>query len=129
VHEFAHVWDNNFDEQLSKGLEIYTGGITDPYTHKEILRFCDEFRTKPGCNNAGYFYGNIPSKGSEINFTRREDFAESVTAFVYPDIAEDYVAMHFRNTPLYYSDYTQTLRWSYVNGLIQGTIDAHNPLK
>ena len=36
---------------------------------------------KPGCNSRGYFYGDKPS-GSDWNFNRVEDFAESVAMYV-----------------------------------------------
>ncbi len=75
VHELAHAWDAVNGWQLSKELEEYTGGRTTLFGE--------------------YVYGGIPPKGADANFDRREDFAESVTAFVYPNIAQDFVQTHF----------------------------------
>ena len=79
----------------------------------------------PGCNRWGYFYGDIPPAGSDQNFNRKEDFAESVTAYVYPAMVQARVD-RFKDGPyrelLYYADYTQTRRWAFVDGLIKGTI-------
>ena len=124
------MWDGNSGGRLSKGLERYTGGRTEPWfrygwslTHRGER--CDEYL--PGCNTAGYFYGGIPPKGSDANFNRKEDFAESVAAYVFPEKAREWLIKTFRAAPEYYemfvySDYRETIRWEYVNGLIEGTI-------
>jgi len=87
VHELAHVWNNNSGQKLSEGLETFTGGHTDPGAMREFLRAGLNDTALPGCNKAGYFYGDIPPKGSDINFNRSEDFSESVAAYVYPKLA------------------------------------------
>lgn len=128
VHELAHVWDANSGWRLSKGLESYTGGRTS------LVRMainwargeCDEKRRLPGCNRYGYFYGDVPPAGSDQNFNRKEDFAESVTSYVYPALVQPRVDRfkddeQYQNL-LYYADYTQTRRWAFVDGLIKGTI-------
>lgn len=128
VHEMAHVWDANSSWRLSKALENYTGG------HTNLLEMlvrkgrgqCDEQNRLPGCNRFGYFYGDIPPAGSDQNFNRKEDFAESVTAYVYPALVQARVDRfkdddRYREV-LYYSDYTKTPRWAFVDGLIKGTI-------
>ena len=94
VHEFAHAWDANYGWQLSRQLEKYTGGFTSPVLSwvKRLLRLSDSgFRSperkpgrygrRPGCNQAGYFYGDCPS-GSNWSFNRLEDFAESVAMYI-----------------------------------------------
>jgi hypothetical protein len=94
VHEFAHAWDANYDWQLSRLLEKYTGGYTSPLLSMVIRmagladsgRFRPEnkpgrYGRKPGCNRVGYFYGDRPS-GSNWSFTRKEDFAESVAMYM-----------------------------------------------
>jgi len=127
IHELGHAWDANFHGRLSGKLEKYTGGRTEPWfgygwnmTHPEP---CDP--RLPGCNRAGYIYGGTPPKGSDANFNRREDFAESVAAYVFPNEAQRWVE-RWHDTPyqelLWYQDYRETLRWEYVNGLINGTI-------
>ena len=94
VHELAHTWDANYGWQLSVALERFTGGYTSrPLSIlKRLLGRRDSAFSKPedspgrrgrfpGCNKAGYFYGDKPS-GSNWVFNRREDFAESVAMYV-----------------------------------------------
>ena len=58
--------------------------------------------------------------------TYYEDFAESVAAYFYPDVAQARVERFKENDlyrdVLYYADYTQTRRWAFVQALIEGTI-------
>lgn len=128
VHELGHIWDANFGWRLSRALQAYTGGRTCwPAMHvKKWFGRCDKERRLPGCNQFGYFYGCRPPAGADGNFSRLEDFAESVTAYVYPDVAQSRV-MRFEGHDsygelLYYPDFTQTSRWAFVDGLIKGTI-------
>ncbi len=128
VHEFGHIWDANFDWRLSIALERYTGGRTfgPAKKVKEWLNKCDEEQRRPGCNKLGYFYSGTPPAGADRNFNRREDFAESVAAYVYPEQAQKKVE-RYRDHPLYrpllyYADYTQTARWAFVDGLVKGSI-------
>ena len=92
---------------------------------------CDKNNSLPGCNSSGYFYSGTPPKGSDNNFNPKEDFAESVAAYVYPTKAHadllkilqtyhDNDLAHYQQVyaDLYYSDYTQTARWKFINGLI-----------
>ena len=129
VHEFAHLWDSNLQWRLSAGLEAFTGGYTSPEGARERERrgFCFGESLFPGCNRAGYYYGGIPAHGSDVNFDRFQDFAESITAYVYPLIAQRNVEVAYRGREYYesilvYSDYRATRRWEYVDGLIHGTI-------
>jgi RHS repeat-associated protein len=127
VHELAHAWDGNFGWKLSKKLEEYTGGYTSIFgsIYKWLRGECDRNKMLPGCNNSGYFYGGIPPAGSDANFNRKEDFAESVTAYVYPTEAQRKVVIYKEMKDyefLYYSDYTKLPRWNFVNNLIEGTI-------
>lgn len=128
VHELAHVWDANSGWGLSKAMESYTGGRTNlvAMALKRLRGECDEKGRLPGCNRFGYFYGDVPPAGSDRNFNRKEDFGESVTAYVYPAMVQGRVD-RFKDDDsyrdlLYYPDYTQTLRWAFVDGLIKGTI-------
>jgi RHS repeat-associated protein len=117
VHELGHAWDNHFHNRLSAGLEEQTGGHTDP--RNELPKNCDPH--EPGCNDAGYFYGSIPPKGADAGFTRLEDFAESVAAYVFPSYAQNRV-MGYLGTKyediLYYADYSVTERFRYIDTLI-----------
>jgi hypothetical protein len=128
VHELAHVWDANLKWRLSRALERYTGGrsLRLAVRFKMWLKQCDTDRRLPGCNRFGYFYGGIPPAGSDRNFNRREDFAESVVAYVYPDSAQGKVEKYRGHKTygelLYYKDYAETKRWEFVDGLIKGTI-------
>ena len=128
VHELAHVWDANHRWRLSRALRAYTGGHTCVLS-RWILRWrgqCDEEKRLPGCNNAGYFYRGIPPAGSNKYFNHREDFAESVTAYVYPLEAQDRVKRYKDHATygdlLYYSDYVSTRRWAFIDGLVTGEI-------
>jgi RHS repeat-associated protein len=118
VHELAHGWDDRYKWKLSEGLETFTRGYTDPY--KRAFD-CDSNNRKPGCNDAHYFYADKPAKSSDINFTRVEDFAESVAAYVYPDVAERDVRKYLGSDLekyLYYDKYNTTLRWVYIDTVI-----------
>jgi len=134
VHELAHVWDSRTLAPgwlLSRGLEAYTGGYTDP---DEDPPNCDEHQILPGCNTGHYFYAGYPPKGSDNNFTRVEDFAESVAAYLYPDDARngilDILALYQGNPELYpvysqmllYASFRDTSRWEYVDGILHGRI-------
>lgn len=128
VHEIAHAWDMRSGLRLSRGLERYTGGHTrgliDKITDRIAGRrpppgeFPDD--TLPGCNRAGYFYGDVPPAGSDRNFNRLEDFAESVTAYVYPEKARELVLKKFGEGSRFdYGDFRATLRWQYVDTLMR----------
>ncbi|MDQ3005795.1 MAG: hypothetical protein M3R47_10485 [Chloroflexota bacterium] len=160
VHEFAHAWDANHDWKLSVALEKYTGGSTRPILSRvkrlvglsDTRLFTAENRSgrrgrKPGCNAAGYFYGDKPS-GSNWRFDRREDFAEAVTMYVgwgrnndLSNWAEARIKRYLlengttdknfgKDHWTYYSryfyppggDYTKTKRWKFVEELVKGRI-------
>ncbi|HSL44701.1 MAG TPA: hypothetical protein VK897_14790 [Anaerolineales bacterium] len=160
VHEFAHAWDANYGWRLSRLLEKYTRGFTSPVLSTAIRfvgladagRFRPEnkpgrYGRRPGCNRAGYFYGDRPS-GSNWSFNRKEDFAESVAMYVGWErgnelsnwakaridryLLEDGVAdknfgidnwMYYRK---YFfpdsGDYTKTKRWQFVDDLVNERI-------
>lgn len=160
VHEFAHTWDANYKWKLSRALERYTGGFTNPILSfgMRLARLSDSgifnYEQKPGrqgrrpgCNRAGYFYGDKPS-GSNWNFNRVEDFAESVAMYVGWErgndlsdwararldryLLEDGAQHNFFGVDnwKYYSryfypengDYTKTRRWQFVDDLVKGRI-------
>lgn len=160
VHEFAHAWDANYGWRLSRQLEKYTGGFTSPVlsTLLKVSGLADSARFKPetkpgrygrrpGCNRAGYFYGDRPS-GSNWSFNRKEDFAESVAMYMGWERGNE-LSEHARKRILryqlkdgdrdpfnvvdnwmYYSrrfypengDYTRTKRWQFVDDLVNDRI-------
>jgi len=168
VHEFAHAWDANYGWRLSRVLEKYTGGFTSPPLSliRRLLRLADSgFLTPekkpgrygrwPGCNQAGYFYGDKPS-GSNWSFNRIEDFAESVAMYIGWE-RNNGLSQHARNRILRYQlkngdkdpfnivdnwmdyakrfypesgDYAKTKRWQFVDDLVHGRIEVRQePIK
>src|SRR5215211_7735078 len=168
VHEFAHAWDANYGWRLSRLLEKYTGGFTSPALSllKRMVFLSDSgflkpdkkpgrYGRRPGCNRAGYFYGDRPS-GSNWSFNRLEDFAESVAMYIGWERNND-LSQHARNRIMRYQlkngdkdpfniidnwmdyskrfypengDYTKTKRWQFVDDLLNGRIEVrHEPVK
>ena len=161
VHEFAHAWDANYGWQLARLLEKHTGGFTSPLLAGILkmvgLTDTERFRPgkspgrygrRPGCNRAGYFYGDRPS-GSNWSFNRVEDFAESVAMYIGWE-RDNELSQHARNRItryqlkdgdkdpfnivdnwMYYAkrfypdngDYTKTKRWQFVDDLMNDRID------
>jgi hypothetical protein len=156
IHELAHAWDANHGWQLSVALEKYTGGHTSRLLGllKRLIGRGDAGLTKaekipgrfgrlPGSNFAGYFYGDKPS-GSDWNFNRKEDFAESVAMYLgwkknneLSEWAEMRINLHLLPNgarherfgidnwadykPYFYpenGDYSQTLRWKFMDELL-----------
>ncbi len=158
VHEFAHAWDANHGWRLSRQLEKYTGGFTSPALAllKRLARLSDSglfspekkpgrYGRRSGCNQAGYFYGDRPS-GSNWDFNRLEDFAESVAMYIGWERGNE-LSQHARNRIIRYQlqngerdpfhvvdnwtdyakcfypengDYTKTKRWQFVDDLVNG---------
>jgi hypothetical protein len=117
VHELSHAWDAVNHGLLSAKLVVETGGWFGPALG------CDADKRLPGCNHWFYHYGDTPPKGSDYGFDPREDFAESVTAYIFPVEAQVQVEQYSNPNNkyykyLYYSDYTKTKRWAFVNNLI-----------
>jgi len=168
VHEFAHAWDANYGWRLSRLLEKYTGGFTSkPLSFLRRLAFLSDsglfqpdkkpgrYGRRPGCNQAGYFYGDKPS-GSNWSFNRLEDFAESVAMYVGWEKNND-LSQHARNRIQRYElkngdkdpfniidnwmdyarrfypdngDYTKTKRWQFVDDLVHDRIEVRQePVK
>jgi hypothetical protein len=160
VHEFGHAWDANYGWRLSRRLERYTGGFTSRTLSlaRRFARLSDSglFNREnkpgrhgrwPGCNRAGYFYGDKPS-GSDWNFNRLEDFAESVAMYLGWERGND-LSQHAHNRIVRYQlkngdkdpfntidnwmdyakhfypengDYTKTKRWQFVDDLVNDRI-------
>lgn len=168
VHEFAHAWDANYGWRLSRLLEKYTGGFTSPTLSllKQLVRLSDSeflrpdkrpgrYGRKPGCNQAGYFYGDRPS-GSNWAFNRKEDFAESVAMYIgwgknndlsswakaridrylleNGSVDKNFGSDNWLDYKKYFypanGDYTQTKRWQFVDDLMKGRIEVRQePVK
>jgi hypothetical protein len=160
VHEFAHAWDANHGWRLSLALEKYTGGRTNYLLGflKRLLGESDAGMFKientpgqhgrlSGCNAAGYFYNDKPS-GSDWNFNRKEDFAESVAMYIgwrknneLSAWAEARIQLHLLENDVadprfgvdkwadyknyFYPEdgnYAKTRRWQFVDDLLGGRI-------
>jgi hypothetical protein len=160
VHEFAHAWDANYGWRLSRQLEKYTGGFTSRTLSlvRQFVRLSDSSLLRPenkpgrygrwpGCNRAGYFYGDKPS-GSNWSFNRLEDFAESVAMYMGWERGNE-LSQHAHNRIIRYQlkngdrdpfnqidnwtdyakrfypengDYTKTKRWQFVDDLVNDRI-------
>ena len=162
IHELAHTWDAKNDWKLSAALAKYTGGFTNKKL-SAIKRFvpgqwdagklgpqkiAGRYGRKPGCNTAGYFYGDKPS-GSNWSFNPKEDFAESLAMYcgwgrenelskTAHGRIERYLLPNGTKDPLYgiidhwtdyarffypeNGDYSKTKRWQFIDQLIQGQI-------
>jgi RHS repeat-associated protein len=102
VHELSHAWDGANWGAYSWGLMQATGGYyqVDP--------------PNPGSGRgehtwtSTYRYGGTPPKGSDDQFNAYEDFAESVTTFVYPGAAQ--VLLQGMSPEFRYADYFQMTR-------------------
>jgi hypothetical protein len=119
AHELAHGWDAVNAWKHSEALEGITGGYTD--LSKAWPSSCGGGNTKPGCNDAGYFYGGVPPKGSDSNFNRLQDFAESFAAYIYPGDAKDFINQYFSDQQyvhLHYGEYLTTPRGMWMAILI-----------
>ncbi len=102
IHELAHAWDASQGWKLSAWFAGTTGSqINYPLIHHLF----------PKDKRFWYAVGSPPPPcGSDANFNRLEDFAESVTATLFPEEAkrradqrgwgyEIWGYSHFHNTP------------------------------
>jgi hypothetical protein len=134
VDNVNYTWDAN-GNLLNDGNSTYTydpanrmTGVTQGGIARGRPSQCDPLGELPGCNSANYRYGGIPAAGSDINFNPREDFAESVAAYVFPDNAQKRAAKKANEensiaySYLYYSDYRTTTRYAFIDVLV--TSDA-----
>ena len=162
IHELAHVWDAKNDWKLSIAMEKFTGGFTNKRLSlvKRFIPYAWDagklgpqkkpgfYGRKPGCNAAGYFYGDTPS-GSNWNFNRKEDFSESVAMYcgwarenelskTAHGRIERYLLPNGTKDPIYgvtdnwsdyaayfypqNGDYTKTKRWQFIHQLMQDQI-------
>jgi hypothetical protein len=106
VHELAHAWDGAHGWKLSRDMRAALGaGFRHPILHYFY----------PDDPNYWYDPGNGPPPcGVDARFNALEDFAESVTAYVYPDAAKE--AANSRNDG-YWSYINSDKGWNYANFL------------
>ncbi len=80
VHEFAHAWDAATGWMLSRNMQSSFGaGFAHPVFHF-LNPTNDSYWYDPG--------SSPPPCGIDANFNAKEDFAELVTAYVFPAEAE-----------------------------------------
>ncbi len=164
VHELAHAWDAKNQWGLSRKLERYTGGFSSRFLSRIKRWFPSQwdagrddaeqtpgrYGRKPGVNAFGYFYGDTPS-GSNWQFNRKEDFAESVVMYcgwgrdnllsrTAQGRIERYTLPNGEKDPTYgiadlwsdYAryfypeggDYTKTKRWQFIDRLVREPIQV-----
>ena len=162
IHELSHAWDAAHHWKLSKALAKFTGGFNWRLlssVRKRIPgqwdagprgseRIPGRYGRKPGVNAFGYFYGDKPS-GSNWQFNRKEDFAESlvmycgwgrnnalsrtahgrIERYTLPNGAKDPIygiADQWSDYARYFyppdGDYTKTKRWKFIDALIHDKI-------
>jgi RHS repeat-associated protein len=114
VHELAHSWDFSRNTTLTAGLLKETGGYNDNQGAYDYWHHLCGVKDS-GCNKDGYYWGDIPAKGVDAGFTPTQDFAESVTAYVYPLTALSVTQTQFPF--LKYSNFRTTKRGIYVQNL------------
>ncbi|MFZ2095397.1 MAG: hypothetical protein WAV05_02050 [Anaerolineales bacterium] len=118
VHELAHSWDAANGWKLSGNMSSsLDAGFDNPFLHFLFP------------NNPNYWYDpgqGPPPCGVDANFNSKEDFAEAVTAFAYPAVAESEANRRNNGNWSYvnpsrgwnYSGYLDTPRGLYINALI-----------
>jgi hypothetical protein len=112
VHELAHAWDFYTARRLSLGLKKFTRSRNAPLGLHLIF---------PKKKAFWYRVGSPPAPcGTDGNFNAMEDFAESVTAYVYPLEASRRATK--RGMP--YSDYDyktfhETPRGVFIRSLVE----------
>lgn len=102
IHEFAHAWDASQGWQISMRMARDSGSkFEHPFLH----------RLHPADSKYWYSVGSPPPPcGIDAHFNRLEDFAESVTAYLFPEEAakraeqrgwgyERFGYHHFHETP------------------------------
>jgi hypothetical protein len=102
VHELAHAWDAANGWQISEKMRKHThSGFPSLWLHK----------CYPQKKAFWYKVGSPPAPcGVDKNFTAREDFAEALTAYLFPDEAHKRASkrnasyefngfIHFHDTP------------------------------
>jgi len=110
VHELAHAWDFSTGTRLSRQLQraTHSSGV-----------FSWLKRRFPKNKRFWYHIGAPPPPcGTDVNFNRMEDFAESVAAFVYPDLARERAAKRGLPYEMFgYESFKETPRGKFISRL------------
>jgi hypothetical protein len=112
VHELAHAWDASQGWRLSVALREHTYSRAAWGWLRKLFPESPLFWYRVG--------SPPPPCGAGRNFTAREDFAESVTAFIFPEKAMEKASK--RNMPYEkfgYSHFHNTPRGEFIQALIQ----------
>jgi hypothetical protein len=117
VHELAHAWDLSTGQKLSRKLRRHTRSWGPLYLLKHYF---------PSDSRFWYHVGSMPPPcGTDQNFNRLEDFAESLTAYVYPDEAKVRAAKRGMPYDQYgYEDFRATPRGQFISRLIASNKNA-----
>jgi hypothetical protein len=116
VHELNHAWDGANGWKLSRAMQSSMGAHFDhPFLH----------RIHP--DDPAYWYDpgqqGPPPCGVDASFNAKEDFAEAVTAYVYPVLASNNASTNgwpYNDTVrgYSYSSYRDTPRGQYIANLL-----------
>jgi hypothetical protein len=113
VHELAHAWDFHSYGMCSRNLRMYVGAFRKGGRLAAIKHFLKR-------DDPEYWYwpgSSPPACGMDGNFNAMEDFAETVSAFVYPATACARAAQnHWPYDP--YPDFRSTPRGRFVAKLL-----------
>ncbi len=113
VHELGHAWDYASLTFLPLRMML----VTHSAGPTPILHSLDKM-------NRRYWYhvGAPPAPcGVDQNFNRFEDFAEAVTAYVYPELAFSKASLRgFPYGHFGYTHFRQTPRGKYIESLVDG---------
>jgi hypothetical protein len=120
VHELSHAWDAAHGWQLSRAMQeaMGAGFPTTAARIRHELRYLHLLPPAPP--SEWYQPGKYPPPcGINANFNEREDFAETVTAWVYPDRAKNTAAA--RGWPYRdYATFADTPRGLWLADLLRG---------
>jgi hypothetical protein len=121
VHELAHAWDSSQDWTLS--LQMMTA--THSWGPPTILHGLYPLEKR-------YWYhvgAPPPPCGVDQNFNRKEDFAEAVTAFVYPEEASRRAtARGYPYSQYGYLRFSQTPRGKFIAALAESLQEQEKAL-
>lgn len=110
VHELAHAWDFSTGTQLSRQMQraTHSNGLL------ALLK-----RRHPTNPRFWYHIGSPPPPcGTDVNFNRMEDFAESVAAFAYPDLAKEKAVKRGLPYSMFgYESFKETPRGKFISRL------------
>jgi hypothetical protein len=127
VHELAHAWDAAHAWRLSRALRIAMGAGF-PSLWAKLRHDLRRLRWLPPAPPSQWYRpGQYPPPcGIDPNFNEREDFAETVTAWVYPERAKLTAAArgwpyHDPSTGRAYATFADTPRGLWLADLLKGS--------